>query len=272
MNKSRFTFRALFALYLAGFLAAGFSPAIGAEGQFQPEVGQEGKDVVWVPTPEETMEKMLDLAKLTPKDFLIDLGSGDGRTVIAAAKRGAHAHGVEYNSDMVELSKRNAAKAGVSDRTTFAQGDLFEADLSKADVITLFLLSSINLKLRPKLLDLRPGTRIASNTFDMGEWEADATATAPGCDNWCTALLWVVPAKVEGTWRVPQGELVLKQSFQVFSGTLKTGNTILPVKGKLQGDQITFTAGKNQYSGRVSGNVMEGAMKPGGNWKATRVS
>jgi precorrin-6B methylase 2 len=244
----------------------------GSGETFTPVPGQPGKDVVWVPTPYPLIEKMLDMAKVTAKDYVIDLGSGDGRTVIAAAKRGARAHGIEYNPEMVELSKRNAAREGVSDRATFAQGDLFESDLSKADVISLFLLSSINLKLRPTILELRPGTRIVSNTFDMGEWEADATATAAGCDSWCTALLWIVPAKVEGTWRLPQGELVLKQSFQVFSGTLKTGNTILPVKCKLQGDQITFTAGKNQYSGRVSGNVMEGALKPGGNWKATRVS
>ncbi len=272
MNGHRFAFRALFALYLALFLAVGFAPARSAEDKFQPQVGQDGKDVVWVPTPEETMEKMLDLAKITPKEFLIDLGSGDGRTVIAAAKRGARAHGIEYNPEMVELSKRNAAREGLSDRATFAQGDLFESDLSKADVISLFLLSSINLKLRPKLLELRPGTRIVSNTFDMGEWEADMTATAPGCDSWCTALLWIVPARVEGTWRLPQGELVLKQNFQLISGTLKSGNTTLPVRGRLQGDRINFTAGKNQYAGRVSGNTMEGGIKAGGSWKAKRAS
>jgi SAM-dependent methyltransferase len=133
-----------------------------ATATFEPEVGQPGKDVVWVPTPQAVVDKMLDLARVTPKDFVIDLGSGDGRTVITAAKRGAHALGIEYNPDMVALSKKNAETAGVTDRAEFMQADLFETDLSKATVITMFLLPDINLKLRPKLLGLKPGTRIAS--------------------------------------------------------------------------------------------------------------
>src|SRR6187397_537396 len=137
---------------------------------FEPTVGQAGKDVVWVPTPQPLVEKMLDLAKVTPKDFVMDLGSGDGRTVIAAAKRGAHSMGVEFNPDMVTLSQNKVKEAGVADRAQIVQGDLFEADLSKATVITLFLLPTINEKLKPKLLDLKPGTRIASNTFEMGDW------------------------------------------------------------------------------------------------------
>ena len=166
---------------------------------FQPQVFQAGKDVVWVPTPQELVNKMLDLAKVTPQDNLIDLGSGDGRIVIAAAKRGARALGIEYNPDMVELSKANAAREGVSDRATFLKADLFETDFSKATVITMFLLSDINLRLRPKLLEMKPGTRLVSNSFDMGDWEADATATAVGgCVSYCTAYLWIVPAKVEG--------------------------------------------------------------------------
>jgi SAM-dependent methyltransferase len=166
---------------------------------YQPSVGQEGKDVIWVPTPQALVDKMLDMAKVTPKDYVIDLGSGDGRTVITAAKRGSKALGIEYNPDMVELSKRNAAKEGVSDKASFMKADLFESDFSQAQVITMFLLSSINIKLRPKILDLKPGTRIVSNTFDMGEWKPDETATLPGCNSWCTAHLWVVPAKTEGS-------------------------------------------------------------------------
>jgi Methyltransferase domain len=269
MNESRFARHSLLALSLALVLAYGLAQAQPAK---EPSVGQEGKDVVWVPTPQALVDKMLDMAKVTPKDYVIDLGSGDGRTVITAAKRGARAHGIEYNPDMVELSKRSAAKEGVSDKATFTKADLFESDFSQATVITLFLLPSINIRLRPKILDLKPGTRIVSNAFDMEEWKPDETGTAAGCENWCTAHLWIVPAKVGGTWKLPQGELNLKQTFQIVSGTIKSGNIITPVNGKLNGDQITFTAGEAQYVGRVSGNSMEGTVKGGGNgkWSATR--
>jgi len=242
-----------------------------ASQEYQPQVGQEGKDVVWVPTPQELVDKMLDMAKLTPKDFLIDLGSGDGRTVITAAKRGSKALGIEYNPDMVELSKRNAAKERVSDKTSFVKADLFESDFSQAQVITMFLLPSINIKLRPKILDLKPGTRIVSNSFDMEDWKADQTETVPGCNNWCTALLWIVPAKVEGTWKLPEGELSLKQTFQMISGTLRSGNTTVQItNGKLNGDQISFSAGEAQYTGRVNGNAIEGTLKSGAKWSAAR--
>jgi precorrin-6B methylase 2 len=271
MNKPHFVRRSLLALYLVVIVAAGLAPALKAQ-EYQPQVGQEGKDVVWVPTPQELVNKMLDIAKVTPKDFVIDLGSGDGRTVITAAKRGIRALGIEYNPDMVELSKRNAAKEGVSDRASFEKADLFETDFSKATVITMFLLPEINLKLRPKILDLKPGTRIVSNTFTMEDWSPDETATvANGCNNWCTALLWIVPAKVEGKWRLPQGELTLKQTFQKISGTLTSSGKPMQVSnGKLRGDQISFSAGGTQYSGRVNGNAMEGNLKPGGKWSATR--
>jgi hypothetical protein len=237
--------------------------------EFQPEVGQAGKDVVWVPTPQALVDKMLDMAKLTPTDYIIDLGSGDGRTVITAAKRGSKALGIEYNPDMVELSKRAAAKEGVSDKASFMKADLFETDFSQAQVITMFLLPSINIKLRPKILDMRPGTRIVSNSFDMEEWKPDETANVEGCSNWCTAHLWIVPAKVNGTWKLPQGELTIKQTFQMITGTLKNGNTSSQINGKLNGDQITFTAGNTQYTGSVAGNSMEGTA--GGNkWSGTR--
>ncbi len=225
-----------------------------ATGQkpFEPQVGQAGKDVVWVPTPQAVVDKMLDMAKVTKTDFVMDLGSGDGRTVITAAQRGARAMGIEYNPDMVELSKKNAAAAGVTDRATFVKADLFETDFSKADVITMFLLPSINMKLRPKLLDLKPGTRIASNTFTMEDWQADETATvSDGCSSsWCTALFWIVPAKVGGTWATPNGELKLTQTFQMISGTL--GNQA--IQGRLRGAEITFTSGTTKYAGTVDGN------------------
>src|SRR5437867_8540583 len=174
---------------------------------FTPEVGQAGKDVVWVPTSQALVDKMLDMAKVTPQDFVMDLGSGDGRTVITAAKRGARAHGIEYNPEMVTLSQRNAAKENMGNRATFAKADLFESDFSQASVITMLLLPDINLKLRPKILDLKPGTRIVSNTFTMGDWKADeTTSVTENCLSWCTALLWIVPAKIDGTWHLAQGD------------------------------------------------------------------
>jgi SAM-dependent methyltransferase len=264
--------RLLFALFLSAMAATAGAEAQPAKDNYKPQVGQEGKDVIWVPTPQELVDKMLDMAKVTPADYVIDLGSGDGRTVISAAKRGAKALGIEYNPDMVELSKRNAAKEGVSDRANFIKADLFESDFSQATVITMFLLPGINLRLRPKLLDLRPGTRIVSNSFTMGEWAADEEGTVKnGCASYCTALLWIVPAKVEGTWELPQEELALTQTFQMISGMLRSGNVSTPItNGRLNGNQISFTAGGNQYTGYVNGNVMEGNVASGGSWKASR--
>jgi hypothetical protein len=273
MKAARFVHQRFLVLWLSVVVAGGFSQARAAQEGYQPQVGQEGKDVVWVPTPQELVDKMLDMAKVTPNDYVIDLGSGDGRTVITAAKRGVRALGIEYNQDMVELSKRNAAKEGVGDKAQFMKADLFESDFSHATVITMFLLPSINLKLRPKILDLKPGTRIVSNSFDMEQWKPDETATAEGCSNWCTAYLWIVPAKAEGTWKLPQGELTLKQTFQMLSGTLGSANNSTPVNGKMNGDQISFTAGGAQYTGRVSGNAIQGTVKSGasdGPWSATR--
>src|SRR6476646_1448746 len=199
---------------LSIFFSAAFAQAQPAK-DFQPEVGQAGKDVVWVPTPQALVDKMLDMAKVQPSDYVIDLGSGDGRTVITAAKRGARALGIEYNPDMVELSKRNAAKEGMTGKANFQQADLFKSDFSQASVITMFLLPDINIKLRPKILGLKPGTRVVSNSFTMGDWSADETATVgEGCSSWCTAYLWIVPANVEGAWKLPQGDLALKQESQ----------------------------------------------------------
>ena len=222
---------------------------------FEPTVGQAGKDVVWVPTPQALVEKMLDMAKLTPQDFHMDLGSGDGRTVITAAKRGARSEGIEYNPDMVALSQKNAKEAGVGDKAIFRRADIFETDFSKAQVITLFLLPQLNLKLRPAILNMKPGTRIVSNTFTMDDWSSDQTETVGGdCVSWCTAHLWIVPAKVQGTWDVPgRGTLTLNQTFQMLSGTLGSAQVSA---GKLRGDEISFTAGGTNYTGKVDGNTM----------------
>ena len=244
--------------------------AAGASAQdpgFEPQVGQAGKDVVWVPTPQALVEKMLDMAKVTPQDYLIDLGSGDGRTVITAAKRGLTAHGIEYNPDMVDLAKRNATTAGVAGKATFVKADLFESDFSKAQVITMFLLPSINLKLRPTILNMKPGTRVVSNSFTMEDWQADQIETIPECTTWCTAHLWIVPARVAGTWQMPQGTLSLNQNFQMVAGSL--GAT--PISdGRLRGEEITFRIGEAVYTGRVEGNALRGTVTGGGAWTATR--
>jgi precorrin-6B methylase 2 len=259
-------------LTVAATAPAAFAQATATQqNPYEPKVGQAGKDVVWVPTSQELVNKMLDMAKVTAKDFLMDLGSGDGRTVITAAKRGATAVGIEYNPDMVELSKKNAVNEGVTDKASFMKADLFETDLSKATVITMFLLPEINIRLRPKILDLKPGTRVVSNSFTMEDWEADQTETISGeCTSWCTALLWIVPAKVEGTWQTSQGDLKLTQQYQKVSGTLGTAK----VEGKLNGDQITLTTvgagAKHTYTGKVAGNQIQGTANGGGAWTATK--
>jgi hypothetical protein len=264
----------LLTLVLSAFAVSASGQTQTATKPFEPQSGQPGKDVVWVPTPQPLVEKMLDLAKVTPQDFVMDLGSGDGRTVITAAKRGARAQGIEYNPDMVALSQRNATAQGVSDRATFMKADLFETDFSKATVITMFLLPSINMQLRPKILNMKPGTRVVSNAFDMEDWKPDEVATIPNCTQWCRAMLWIVPAKVGGTWRLPQGELTLTQNFQDVTGTLGTGSASAPIaNGKLRGDQISFEAAGAQYTGRVNGDAIEGTFTSGGRtspWQASR--
>jgi SAM-dependent methyltransferase len=252
------------------------APAAG-DKEFVPEVGQSGKDVVWVPTGLTLVNKMLDMAKLTPQDIVYDLGSGDGRTVITAAKRGATAFGVEYNPDMVALSRRNATKEGVSNKATFVQGDIFQTDFSRATVLTLFLLPELNVKLRPTILDMKPGTRVAANSFDMGDWKPDQTARVDGdCGAWCTAYLWIVPAKVAGAWKLAHGELTLTQQYQTIAGTLRMNDRTLAISnGKLDGEAISFSVGGVQYTGRVSGNSMDGTMAAGATrspWSASRAA
>lgn len=237
----------------------------GAAAQiYQPVPGQPGKDVVWIPTPDHAVDKMLDMAKVTARDYVIDLGSGDGRNLIAAAKRGARALGVEYNPDLVALSKRAAADAGVADKVTIVQGDMFEADISNATVMTLFLLPNHLSRLAPQFLKLKPGTRIVSNTYEIGDgWEPDETAQAQPCKSWCVVVLYVVPAQVAGTWRLADDEwLTLEQRYQKIYGTYQIGGIAVPIEnGRLLGEDIHFTINQVEYNGRISSGRMTGIAK-----------
>jgi precorrin-6B methylase 2 len=270
MRRQSLVFVCLLVVFSGG-AAAQQTPA-----PYQPQYAQPGKDVIWMPTSQALVDVMLDLAKVTPTDYVIDLGSGDGRTVITAAKRGARAMGIEYNPDLVELSKVTAEKEGVGGKATFMKADLFETDFSEATVITMFLLPQINLKLRPMLLNLKPGTRVVSNSFTMDDWAADRTVTvSDACETWCTALLWIVPAKVEGVWQLATGGmLTISQQFQVVSGTFGAGSTSTAITdGKLNGAEITFTVDGAHYTGRVSDGVMEGSVTTGAeyrSWKAVK--
>ncbi|MBE3084909.1 MAG: class I SAM-dependent methyltransferase [Bacteroidetes bacterium] len=276
MKSSSFVNRALIVLLLTCITVGLCAQKQTHNNGFVPHIGQEGKDVIWVPTPDELVNKMLEIAEVTAKDFLIDLGSGDGRTVIAAAKLGARALGIEYNPDMVELSKKNAEEAGVSGKTKFIQADLFECDLSEATVITMFLLPEINLKLRPRLLDLKPGTRIVSNMFTMGDWEPDfEVTTEENWNSWYTALMWIVPAKIEGNWKLEGGELTIRQEFQMLYGTFKTDNKTSNITdGRLTDDVITFSFDGATYTGHVKGTTtMVGTVTTSSSkrdWIATR--
>lgn len=259
------------AVLVAGGALSAQTATQGATTQkpFEPRVGQAGKDVVWVPTPQATVDAMLNLAKLTKDDFLVDLGSGDGITVITAAKRGARAMGIEFNPEMVALAQGRAKEAGVTARATFVQGDFYQTDFSRANVLTMFLLPSINEKLRPTILEMRPGTRVVTNTFRMGsgedEWLPETEQRVEGCDSsYCTAILYIVPAKVAGVWKMGTNTLTLNQKFQMVSGTMGA-NAISD--GKLNGYDITFTAGGTRYSGTVSA---DGKTIKGSNWSASR--
>jgi SAM-dependent methyltransferase len=255
------------------------APAVvAAQAQtYEPLFAQPGKDVVWVPTPEVMVDLMLDMAKVTADDIVVDLGSGDGRMVIAAARRGARARGVEFNPDMVALSRRRAYEAGVQQRATFVEGDMYEAEIGDASVMALFLLTENMRRLQPKFLQLRPGTRIVSNTFAMPEWPADDRRTRPDCTAWCTALLWIVPAQVGGDWRLEDGmRLRLDQHFQKVSGELTgpVGGSTLQ-GGTVTGAAIAFTIGDASYAGTVDGATMTGTRTAGGQqtaWRATRTT
>lgn len=242
-------------LALCASAAAAQSPG---QKPYEPQVGQGGKDVVWVPTPPALVERMLDMAKVTPADLVMDLGSGDGRNIIAAAKRGARAIGVEYNPDMVALSRRLADEAGVGGRATFVEGDMFTADVSKATVMALFLLPANLERLRDTFMGLAPGARLVMNTFAIPEWDADEQSQiGDDCTSWCTALLYIVPARVAGRWETSRGVLELTQSYQVVLGTLTRDGQAQRVQGRLRGTALTLTAGDDTLSAVVAGDRLE---------------
>ncbi|MEQ1775357.1 MAG: class I SAM-dependent methyltransferase [Burkholderiales bacterium] len=258
-------------------LCAATLVAIAAHAQtpppviYEPEYGQPGKDVIWVPTPDIVVETMIDLAKVTADDYVIDLGSGDGRLVIAAAKRGARALGMEYNGNLVRYSIREAQKQGVADKAQFLEADIFASDFSSASVLTLFLLPEMNLRLRPQFLAMKPGTRIVANYFGIGDWSSDEAVHVPEsekCDTYCVAYLWIVPARVDGVWQTPQGELTLVQGHQYFKGTLGIAQV---TQGRVRGNTLNFTIEGVSYSGRISGDSIEGvAGTKGARWTAKR--
>lgn len=259
------------ALLASSFTLNGAFAAQGAaaDKEFTPSVGQEGKDVIWVPTPQALVERMLQMAGVKPTDYVVDLGSGDGRTVITAAKKfGAPALGVEFNPAMVELAKKAAEKEGVAGKAQFIQGDIFQTDFSKATVLTLYLLPSLNVKLRPTILNMKPGTRVVSHAFTMDDWQADQIDSADGR----TAYMWIVPAKVAGTWKIDSGsssyEAQFTQQYQNIGGSAKAdGKVVQFSNGKLRGDTITFAIDdgtRRDFSGKVNGNRMEGSVKSRG--------
>ena len=239
--------------------------------EYTPKVGQLGKDVVWVPTSQSVVDTMLDMAKLTKEDVLVDLGSGDGRTVITAAKRGSTARGIAYNPDLVELSRRNAEKEGVQDRATFEEADIFETDFSEANVLTLFLLPELNVRLRPTILGMQPGTRVVANSFTMDNWQPDETAQVTNdCSSYCHVYMWIVPARVEGSWTMGNRHLVLNQEFQNLTGSLhEDDNQIAISEGQLSGKQISFSVDGTRYEGEVEGSTMRGTLEGGQAWTAT---
>lgn len=245
--------------------------------KFEPVSGQAGKDVVWVPSPPDMVNTMMELAKVTPADFVVDLGSGDGRNVIAAARLGARALGVEYNPNMVALSRQLAQEAGVGEKAQFVEADMYGYDIAQATVMALFLLPVNMNRLAPKFFNLAPGSRIVANTFGIDGWEPDMRVTlaqTSECESWCEALLWIVPAKIAGTWTMGNGSMTLTQEYQAVQGTITTGGATEKIEmGRLRGEEVTLVADGITYQGKVTGNIIEGTMttaKGTTSWRATK--
>ena len=283
MHLLRLATASLAALLLAFPAAAQQKPK--PNQAYEPQVGQAGKDVIWVPTPDEVVDRMLRMAQVTANDYVIDLGAGDGKIAIAAAKNfGARALGIEYNPDMAKHAQANAAKAGVSGRARIVQGDIFVTDFTQATVITMYLLPALNLKLRPQILAMRPGTRVVSHSFTMDDWEADETSSMDGR----RAYFWVVPATVMGNWTLEvtgggaseKMELTLEQRHQKIEGNLGLGAIQGGLRdARLRGFSIAFSYVDNKgvrrdLAGRVSGGRMEGGFRADngteGRWTATK--
>jgi len=286
--KLAFASRAALAALLLGLAAHGLAQSLPGETPktkpFEPSVGQAGKDVIWVPSPDQVVERMLQMAQTTAGDFVVDLGSGDGKIVITAAQRyGARAMGVEFNPDMVALSRDNARKAGVADKVSIVQGDFFKVDFSKATVLTLYLLPDLNIKLRPKILALKPGTRVVSHSFDMQEWAPDELSMLDGK----RAYFWVVPATVAGRWTLQLDgtakqnvDIALEQEYQKLEGYAQVGEVLAGLRdARLRGTQIHFAyvdarGTRRAFSGEVKGNRMEGEYRGDqgaqGRWRALK--
>jgi hypothetical protein len=265
--------------------------AAAGEYAYEPVIGMPGKDVVWVPTPPQVVDLMLDLARATPKDFVIDLGSGDGRIVLGAAKRGIKARGVELNPDLVRLSQEEAERLGVGEFAQFVAQDMFQADLSQASVLTTYLLPHLNRRVRPlALAQMKPGSRVVTYAFHMGEWQPDKVAQVGGL----TVHLWIVPAAAMGEWRWSYDgigfsrdyAMSVRQKFQFIDGTASTRTSPVYLRDmKLEGDRITFTlteeAGSSlaqtRYEGRIDGDAITGSARTNDReesrpWRATRIS
>jgi len=263
----------VFVIAFAASLAAQDLPRYG-DALYEPRLRQPGKDVMWLPTPEPMVERMLAMAKTTSADIVYDLGSGDGRLPIAAAQKfGARAVGIEYDRDLAALARRNAERAGVRGKVTIVQGDIFKEDFTRATVLTLYLLPDLNQQLRPRILAMQPGTRVVSHAWDMGEWEPDATQRLGDGE----AFLWIVPARVEGRWALRDaagffaGELSLLQRFQRVGGTLDLRGKVQPVLGAyVEGDILGFTfvdldGGVRSVRARVDGGSLAGSLNFAGN-------
>ncbi len=273
MSHAIFQKGAVVALAAAALIAL---PAAHAQQKdYQPQVGQQGKDVVWVPTPEEVVERMLNMAQTRPEDYVIDLGAGDGKIAIAAAKKfGARSLGIEYNPDMVRHAQRNAEAAGVLGRAQILHGDIFVTDFTQATVLTMYLLPSLNMKLRPQILALKPGTRVVTHAFNMEDWEPDEVSDVDGR----RAHLWIVPANVAGRWAMElysdgnsgKVELSLDQRFQKIEGRVQLGSVQAGLRApRLSGFNISFAYVDNNgmrrdFTGRAIGNGMEGSFRTDG--------
>jgi phospholipid N-methyltransferase len=272
-RAATFTAAAMFAASVVNAAQAQPKSRADCERDYKPSVGQSGKDVVWVPTPDELVRRMLTMAKVTDKDFVIDLGAGDGKIAIAAAKGpfNANSMGIEYNPDMAKLANCMVQVEGVANKTKIIQGDIFKEDFSKADVITMYLLPELNLCVRHRILGMKPGTRVTSHQFTMGDWKADETAEI----EYRTAYLWIVPARVGGNWAFRdasgmQFNVSLAQNFQELTGTATQGNAKQPIVGaSLRGADLRFAFNDDKgvtrtFNGTVRGNQVTGTLRGGG--------
>jgi hypothetical protein len=257
-----------------------------AQQDFKPYIGQQGKDVVWVPTPDEVVERMLTMAQTKPEDYVIDLGAGDGKIAIAAAKKfGAKSTGVEYNPEMVAFAQKNAQAAGVVGKAQIVHGDIFATDFTQATVLTMYLLPSLNMRLRPQILALRPGTRVVTHAFNMEDWEPDESSDVDGR----RVYFWVVPANVAGRWALEMSGgggsaekvgLNFEQKFQRIEGVAYLGPVLAGLREpRLSGFRIAFAyvdprGVRREFGGRVTGSSMEGTFRTDGGqegrWSAAK--